>query len=93
MSGRIRSAAATGHYPRSFAVPKDHAWFSDDKSLERVASLAGLSKFHFALKDVRDLSDTAHNRSRSILSKTSFGIRIPHYGHRLQDGLLGYFHL
>lgn len=51
MSGRIRSAAATGYYPRSFARAKKimHELLPDETaSLERIASLAGLSKFHFA---------------------------------------------
>ena len=51
MSGRIRSAAATGYYPRSFARAKKimHELLPDEKvSLERISSLAGLSKFHFA---------------------------------------------
>ncbi len=51
MSGRIRAAAATGYYPRSFDRAKKimHELLSDENvSLERVASLAGLSKFHFA---------------------------------------------
>lgn len=51
MSGRIRSAAAMGYYPRSFDRAKKimHELLSDDNvSLERIASLAGLSKFHFA---------------------------------------------
>lgn len=50
-SGRIRSAAATGYYPRSFARAKKimHELLPEEKvSLGRVASLAGLSKFHFA---------------------------------------------
>lgn len=51
MSGRIRSAAATGYYPHSFARAKKimHELLPDEKvSLERISSLAGLSKFHFA---------------------------------------------
>lgn len=51
MSGRIRSAAATGYYPRSFARAKKimHELLSEENvSLERISSLAGLSKFHFA---------------------------------------------
>ena len=51
LSGRIRSAAATGYYPRSFARAKKimHDLLPEEKvSLERIASLSGLSKFHFA---------------------------------------------
>lgn len=51
LSGRIRSAAATGYYPRSFARAKKimRELLTDEAvSLERISSLAGLSKFHFA---------------------------------------------
>jgi len=51
MSGRLRSAAATGYYPRSFARAKKvmrELLPEENVSLERIASLAGLSKFHFA---------------------------------------------
>ena len=50
MSGRIRSAAATGYYPRNFARAKKvmHELLPDENvSLEQIASLSGLSKFHF----------------------------------------------
>ncbi len=51
MSRRIRAAAANGYYPRDCARAKKimrELVFDEDVSLDRIATLSGLSKFHFA---------------------------------------------